>query len=398
MGERTLIVVSLSRFDLINAAYGRSTGDRILEIVASRLREWASGSRAEVARGAGPEFVITVRGEPQGMADDIQARLRRPMAVGDRLIAVDSAAGITELDPHEDVADAVSRARIATEIARDEGMKVGHWSPATDLHLAFRRSLQSDLLRAIEGQQIELLFQPQYAVADGALIGVEALARWQHPTYGQIGADGLFTAALRANAMPQLAEYLHERAFAVVAAWPEALRGLRVSVNVTPEEVVREDFASRITDAVLGAGLDPRLLTLEITEHDAIVRQDHAATTLSALREQGFAISLDDFGTGYSSLAYLSRLPLDAVKLDRALLADIAGNSAAHTVVATLIDMAHRLGLKVIAEGIETEAQFAILRALRCDVSQGFYHAPALTTAQLLDAVQAASLASPRLI
>ena len=235
-----------------------------------------------------------------------------------------------------------------------------------------------DLRRGIARGEIDVLFQPQVALKSGTIVGVEALARWEHPRLGAIGAEPLFAAAERAGLGPALSAHVQALALSRAAAWPGSLSALRLSVNVTAQDLGRADFAGVFLGRVQASGFPVARVTAEITETGLIAELEQAAARLETLRAAGCRVAIDDFGTGYSSLAYLKALPLDYLKIDRALSQDIAGSARDRAVVRGVIGIARALGLAVIAEGVETAEQRDLLAAEGCDLYQGFLCAEAV--------------------
>ncbi|MFA6606723.1 MAG: EAL domain-containing protein, partial [Sphingomonas sp.] len=231
---------------------------------------------------------------------------------------------------------------------------------------------------------IGILFQPQVSVSSGEIIGVEALARWEHRALGTIGAETLFAAAARADLDIGLSDHIQKLVLAQAAAWPASLGGLRLSLNLTAGDIARPGFADLFLDRVDSSGFPRARLTLEITESGLIEDLGIASSLLSVLRGAGCRIAIDDFGTGYSSLAYLKALPLDYLKIDKKLAQDITGSPRDRVVVRGVIDMARSLGLTVIAEGVENEAQLEALAAEGCQIYQGFLCSEAVSVAALV--------------
>jgi len=225
-------------------------------------------------------------------------------------------------------------------------------------------------------------------IASGRIVGVEALARWQHPRLGPLGADTLFAAADRADPGIALSDHIQELTLRCAARWPRSLSTLRLSLNLTAADLARTGFASLFLDRVDASGFPRGRLTVEVTETGMILELDRAATVLAELRGAGCRVAIDDFGTGYSSLAYLKALPLDYLKIDKALACDIVGNPRDRVVVRGVIDIARGLGLAVIAEGVETPEQLAQLTAEGCGWYQGFLRAGALDEAALVAMVE----------
>jgi EAL domain-containing protein (putative c-di-GMP-specific phosphodiesterase class I) len=225
-------------------------------------------------------------------------------------------------------------------------------------------------------------------VASGRIVGVEALARWEHPRWGPLGAATLFAAAERADLGIALSDQIQALVLSRAAAWPRALSALRLSLNLTAADVARRGFAATFLDRVDASGFPRGRLTVELTETGMIREMKTVAGLLAELRAAGCRIAIDDFGTGYSSLAYLKALPLDYVKLDKALVDEIAGSPRDRVVVRGVIDIARALGLAVIAEGVETPAQLALLSAEGCGWYQGFLCAGPLREEELVALVE----------
>lgn len=233
-------------------------------------------------------------------------------------------------------------------------------------------ALESDLLRALDRREIEVLFQPQFACATGAVVGAEALARWRHPTLGAIGARDLFAIAERAALVAPLSRHVVARALEDAATWPE---GLTLSLNITPEELGDPRFAADFAVLIGQSDVAPERLMLEITEDLLLRNLAQAASALKALRGLGFRTALDDFGAGFCNFRYLRELPLDALKLDKAMLEGVPGDHTALAVLRAMLQLGKALGLAVYAEGIESEIQRAAITAEGCDYWQGFLRA-----------------------
>jgi len=230
-------------------------------------------------------------------------------------------------------------------------------------------SLETDLLKALASQEIEVLFQPQFRLADGLLYGAEALARWRHPALGMIGAGELFGVAERADCVGELSQIVFERALAAAGAWP---RGLVLSLNVTPAGLVAPRFVERLSALVSWTNRPPASISIEITEDVLLDDIDAAEDAVQRLKWLGFRVALDDFGAGFCNFGYLKRLPLDALKLDRTMVEGIARDGRDRAVLRGIVAMAKALGMQVIAEGIEQEGQLAVVREEGCDIAQGF--------------------------
>lgn len=232
--------------------------------------------------------------------------------------------------------------------------------------------LEADLLRALDQREIEVLFQPQFSCVTGALTGAEALARWRHPTLGPIGARDLFAVAERAALVAPLSRHVVARALEDAATWPA---NLTLSLNITPEELGDPRFAAEFAALIGQSDIAPQRLMLEITEDLLLRNLAQAASALKALRGLGFRTALDDFGAGFCNFRYLRELPLDALKLDKAMVEGVPADATALAVLRAIIALARALGLAVYAEGIEDEIQRAAITAEGCDYWQGFLRA-----------------------
>ncbi|MEH3102040.1 EAL domain-containing protein [Sphingomonas adhaesiva] len=249
-------------------------------------------------------------------------------------------------------------------------------------------ALAADLHRAIGRGEIDVLFQPQVSLRDGAITGVEALARWRHPRLGGLGAATLLAAAERADLGVALSDHVQALALARAAAWPATLAHLRVALNVTAADIAREEFVPRFLARIAASGIAPARVTAEVTESGVIHDLGAAAATLEALRDAGVRVALDDFGTGYSNLAYLTRLPLDYLKIDRSLTLAITGDTRERVVVEGVLAIAAGLSLDTIVEGVEDASQRELLAARGATYYQGFLCAGPLDDAGLIALIE----------
>lgn len=241
--------------------------------------------------------------------------------------------------------------------------------------------LESDLLRALDRCEIEVLFQPQFSCRDGMVTGAEALARWQHPTLGEIGARDLFAIGERAGLVAPLSRHVVARALKEASAWPDKLQ---LSLNITPEELGDPQFASDFAELIGSSSIEPARLMLEITEDLLLRNLEQASDALGGLRALGFRTALDDFGAGFCNFRYLRELPLDALKLDRAMLAGVPGDSTALAVLRAIMTLGKALELDIYAEGVESEIQRAAVISEGCDYWQGFLRAEPVRSEEVL--------------
>lgn len=390
-GRVSALLVAATRFETINAAYGREVGDELLGAVAQRI---ASAVReadplATIARVSGAEFAVLVpQGRGAALATEICARIDRPFMIGGQIVAIGCRIGVVESASGEESVGLLRRASFALASARLSDVSSIHAIGADDDGEAlFDATLESDLRRALDDDEIDILFQPQIEVSSGAVIGVEALARWRHPLHGEVSAATLFAVAERSDYLLKLSRHIQHRALAMAAAWPQSLSTLRVAINLTASDIAAEDFAADFIAMVAASGFPRARLTVEITESGLIDNLARAADVFAELRASGIRVAIDDFGTGYSSLAWLKALPLDYLKIDKGLAQDISGTTRDRIVVRGVIDMARSLGLAVIAEGVETEEQLALLAAEGCNYWQGFLFAEAVGVEELVELV-----------
>ncbi|EQB30053.1 hypothetical protein M529_21610 [Sphingobium ummariense RL-3] len=390
----TVLLLSISQFDRMNAAYGQMVGDALLGRIARRIERLAEDvtPAALIARIGGTEFLVGLTGEAAAgeratfLARQLIAAIGRPFSAGDHLIRLTARCGIAQSRPEDDGAELIRRAGAALVDARrggGEGIRI--LSAERRSRQVDADQLETDLRLALDRGEIGIVFQPQYPVHQERISGVEALARWNHPQYGPLGAGMLFATAERSDYMLPLSAHIQAEALRQAARWPAGMGNLRLSINVTAADIAQPSFLADFLALVDGSGFPRARLTVEITESGLIEDVAGAAALLTALRSEGLAVAIDDFGTGYSSLAYLKNLPLDYLKIDSGLAQDIAGTARDRIIVRGVIHMAKSLGLKVIAEGVETEEQLDLLAREGCDFYQGFLRSAGISSAELVD-------------
>ncbi|WP_310596156.1 EAL domain-containing protein, partial [Sphingomonas sp.] len=380
-----VLMIALSRLDILNAARGRATGDVLIAEARRQVEAIVAdllGDAAIVIAPGGGELIVAAAADAAALdrlAARLDAALAQPLAVAGRQAVLGSRWAMAESSAGDEAARLLHRAEeaLAAAKASDSGMvRVVGPGGAAPLD-----AMAVDLHYAIEQGEIDILFQPQARIDTGEIVGVEALARWRHGRLGALGADVLFAAADRADLGLALSDHIQSLVLTRSAAWRGRRAALRVALNLTPADLGRPGFADAFLGRVAASGFAPERLTVEITESSAIRDLEAAAGVLDALRAAGIRVALDDFGTGYSSLAYLTALPLDYLKLDKAL---AVGETARHRgVVRAVMTLARSLALPVIAEGVETPAQRDQLAAEGCAVYQGFLLAPPLDAVRL---------------
>ncbi|MFC3713799.1 putative bifunctional diguanylate cyclase/phosphodiesterase [Sphingoaurantiacus capsulatus] len=391
-----IVQMAISRFDQVNASYGRAVADSLLQAVARRVRhlagsENAYGERMLLARLGGAEFAIAFAGPTQlkdvvAFAQSLGEAFERPFAVEGRVIHLSSRMGIAAAEADLDGAETLFR-RASAALAEAKSAEPNSYRifmPGEGEDARERMAdLQTDLRRALESDELDIVYQPQVDVASQAICGVEALVRWRHPVMGLLPAETLLDVAASAELTGRLSEHIIDKALREAAAWEGPLASLRLSVNVTADDLKFDDFDRTVMGVLRDTGFPVERLTIEVTEGGLMENLDKAALLLSALRDMGVRVAIDDFGTGYSSLAYLKSLPLDYLKIDRSLVTDVVGSPRGRVVVRGIVDMARSLEMDVVAEGVETPEQLDLLVHEGCGQYQGFLCAQPMPAAEL---------------
>jgi diguanylate cyclase (GGDEF)-like protein len=396
-GAGAILLIDLDRFKEVNDTLGHDYGDELLVEVAGRLQS-ALRRGDTLARLGGDEFAVLLDGLPhRGAVAELAGRLQDALrrAIGLRGIAVELEASIgVALYPEHGttVGELLQRADVAMYEAKRGRTGIATYDAGRDPYSADRLGLLAELRRAIESDELVLHFQPKVAVASGEITGVEALVRWQHPTRGLLPPDQFVPLAERTGAVADLTRWVVDAALAQQRAWCEAGIDLPVAVNLAAANIVDVTLPDAIAELLARHGIDGGRLEFEISEHTVMADPVRAGDVLERLRALGLRLSLDDFGTGHSSLAYLKRLPLDEVKIDRSFVSGMVEDENDAVIVRSTIDLARNLGLDVVAEGVETAEILAVLATLRCDVAQGFHIARPLPAAELLAWLQADSV------
>ncbi len=392
----SVLLITLTRFDMINSAFGSEAGDAVLRAAAQRIEPLVAENKsgALLVRMAGTEFAVILIGATtparlQLLAQAITDTLERPISVGDQMIRLGCRIGIVQSVARDRSAAALLRR--ASDALAEAGLPDQppiHFMSDSDADMAgFAASLHADLRTALMRDEIDILFQPQVTISDGRVTGVEALARWHHPRHGEIGAATLFAVAEQSDYLVELSRHVQRRAIDMAMAWPASLAHLRLSINVTSADMTRTAFVRTLLGFLTKAGFPAARLTVEVTESGIMHNLAGAAATLNRLRAAGCRVAIDDFGTGYSSLAWLKELPADYLKLDKGLAGDMIASPKGQMVVSGIIALARSLGLSVIAEGVETQAHLDQLRDQGCALYQGYLCSPPVTTEKLLPLV-----------
>jgi diguanylate cyclase len=385
-----VLALDLDRFKNINDSLGHGAGDELLKEVARRL---TSVLRAEdtVARMGGDEFVVVLSGVGDRAAVSCIARkiseeVGKPYVIQSVEVQTTPSIGIS-LYPGDGQTDEALLARSdeAMYCAKNRGRNSAcFFTTDMDVFSHDRLQLESDLRAAIQREQFELHYQPKVDVRTGAVSSSEALVRWRHPTRGMIPPDRFIPLAEETGLILPLGEWVLREACRQARAWQRAgMPFMRVAVNLSALQFRQPGLFDCVSAALSDADLDPQYLELELTETCVMTNSEESTTILERLSRLGVLISIDDFGTGYSSMSYLRRFPIDKLKVDRSFIKDLGNSPEATSIVEAIISLAHGLKLKVIAEGVETPEQLAILRKLGCDQYQGYYFSRALPSEAL---------------
>ncbi len=363
----------LDRFKVVNDSLGHETGDRLLMSIAQRLTSQLSGTDF-IARFGGDEFVVMCTGENEGAIREAAQRLQdvfaQPFDVGiGRPYLCTASIGIS-VSRYESTPETMLRdADVAMYRAKESGRgRSQEFDDKLRTRALDRLALESDLPLAIKNGELELLYQPIVDTMSSLLVSVEALVRWDHPTRGRLSPEVFIGLAEETGFILDIGDWVLERACTDVLP----REGLILNVNLSAKQVHDEKLVERVRVILDRTGFPAARLVLEITESALISDSERAATTLTQLKALGLSIAIDDFGTGYSSLSYLSQFPVDALKVDRSFVTGLDLPSGDHEIVRAVIALAHALGLKATAEGVETQGQLVHLRSLGCDLVQGY--------------------------
>ncbi|HEY7076710.1 MAG TPA: EAL domain-containing protein [Solirubrobacteraceae bacterium] len=378
-GELAIVMLmDLDHFKEINDTLGHHHGDGLLQEVARRLESSLRDSDT-VARLGGDEFGVLLpriarAGDAALVAQQLLSRLREPYVVDGMTLEIDASVGIAVHPQHgDDVETLLQRADIAMYSAKHSGRGYAMFEPALDRHSPRRLSLAGALRSAIHNGEIALYYQPKADLRTGAVTGVEALARWDHPTLGLIGPAEFVPIAEQTGLITPLTTFVLDAALCQLRTWKDAGLDLSVAVNLSARSFLDTQLAVEIPRLLRRWNVDARMLELEITESMLMTDPTRAEATLARLSQIGLTLAVDDFGTGYSSLANLKRLPVDVIKIDKSFVMEMAVDASDAAIVHSTIDLAHNLGLRVVAEGVESEAAWRRLASLGCDFAQGYH-------------------------
>jgi diguanylate cyclase (GGDEF)-like protein len=370
-----VLFIDLERFKEVNDALGHDCGNELLTIVASRLAQVVDESEI-VARLGGDEFgVLSERAADEGsalaLADRLRTAIALPCEIAGVSLEVQGSIGIAIAPEHGTTREELlRRADIAMYAAKRLGAPQV-FSPGLDDNSPLRLAMTGELRRAIEGGELVVEYQPQVYLHDGTVRGAEALVRWSHPTRGFLGPEAFLAAAEQSGLMRSLTRVVLEQALHQLRSWRSAGIEVDLAVNVTGRDLADARFPDEVARALADHGVEASWLELEVTESVLLSDRVRTSRMLERLVDQGVRIAIDDFGVGYSSLGQLKTLPASVLKIDRSFVSNMESDPSNEAIVSSTIELAHRLGLQVIAEGVESPAQLARLREAGCDIGQG---------------------------
>ncbi|MHB1988848.1 MAG: putative bifunctional diguanylate cyclase/phosphodiesterase [Acidimicrobiales bacterium] len=388
-GRAAIALLDIDRFKDVNDTLGHDTGDRLLCQVSERLVQAARG-RATVARLGGDEFALVVpdiigQEEAIGIVRDLYSALSRPVSIDGLTLAITASAGIALAPEHGgNVASLLQRADIAMYLAKERRSGIEVYSPSRDQSVQRRLMLGGQLLHALEaGDQLSVMYQPIADLSTGDVLRVEALARWEHPVHGWIPATEFIEIAEQMGLVDQVTEFVLTEALTRASEWRRSGLQVGLAVNLSGRELSNEQIVDLVATRLEESDFPAPSLTLELTETEVMADLGEASAVLTMLARLGIRIAVDDYGTGYSSLAYLHRLPVQELKIDRSFVTNLEDDASNRIIVRSSIAMAHSLGLSVVAEGAEDEVTCAILADAGCDSVQGYYLSRPKTAADL---------------
>ena len=388
------MLISLGRIDTVNVAFGETVGDGALVEVGHRIRHFANdeleGHPWMAARLSGGTFMLVTRADVsrerwQWLAEALAEAIAAPIAnpEGGSSLRLWPRVALMRAGEYDDIDTMLDRLSEVTALMRNShGRRIEWSSGAVEIAPRSNIELESDLLAAIDRDEIEILFQPQYSLVDDRLVGAEALARWHHPIVGRIGAGALFQIAERADHVAHLSRHIVRCALAAATRWPA---NLRLSINITPVDLAADNFAidfARLADRI---GFPLSRITLEITEQVLLADLDRVSRVLHQLKLLDVRIALDDFGAGFCNFRYLKVLPIDCLKLDRSMVDGVLDDERDRAVFRAIMGMAKALELRVMVEGVETEMQRDFVAAEDCEYYQGFLRSKPLAPREFLD-------------
>jgi diguanylate cyclase (GGDEF)-like protein len=372
-----VLVLNLDHFGHLNDTLGHPIGDLLLREIAARLRSGIRRATDTVARIGGDEFAILMAGsrasDAHRAAEAIMRALQVKMTLDGHIVDVHASIGIAVCPDHgHDPMKLLQRAGVAMRAAKHEQLRIAMWDDRYDEHGEQRLALMSDLKKAVDNDELVLIYQPWVALGDCGEHFVEALVRWQHPTRGLVPPSEFVPLAEHTGYIRTITQWVLGRAIAQCAEWRGRGLPMNVSINISACDLIDSELPVRLAALFEREGCSAQWVSLEMSESAIVGEPGHALKNLERLHALGCKLVIDDFGTGYSSLAFLRRLPLDELKIDRSFIMGMAADAGDALIVRSTIELAHKLSLTVVACGVEDEATLEQLRKLGCDGAQGF--------------------------
>jgi diguanylate cyclase (GGDEF)-like protein len=389
-----VLMLDMDRFKHVNDVLGHRFGDRLLRAVAERLRQNALSPEDVLARLGGDEFAILLHDtDAEGslvVAQRILAAFERPITLDDHTVDLGAGIGVTSAPQHGLDADLLmSRAELAMYAAKQQQSGTVTYHPGLDSTSEESLTMLSDLRHAVDDNQMRLYLQPKIDLRTGAVLGGEALVRWQHPTRGMVPPMKFIPFAEQTGFVRVLTLWMIEQVATLSAQLREQGLPMKIAVNLSTRDLMDQELPTKLDRVLQRHHVDPKLIILEITESAIMDDPQRALNTLNRLHTLGVKLSIDDFGTGYSSLAYLKQLPVDELKIDRSFVMNMQNDLQDAKIVRSTVDLAHNLGLTVVAEGVETAMAWKLLSALSCDEAQGYFIAKPMPADQFAPWVRA---------
>ncbi len=388
-GPLNIILFGLRQLEDINKRFGRTYGNVLIQQAADRICSIFTEETKQkhfLARISGREFIYVSHSKNdweqlQNIAEKVIDKLTQEYDINDEKFHISVRAVLNIAHEQEDGISALRRSSLALSDGMLNPNQLIIRADEPQLHHAqYDANIEQEMRQAVEQDQIQLVLQPQFDINDGRLMGAEALARWDHPRLGKLGADILFSVADRCDYRDIISQHIQNLALNICSKWPVALDDLRLSINVTPSQTQAQNFTDEFIKQVQDSGFNPHNLTIELTEENLITDIDIASNSLLRIKEKGIKIAIDDFGTGYSSLAYITELPIDYLKLDKAIIRNILRSEKDLTVLRSIIAMGKAVNAKIIAEGVETRDVLDLLSTEKCHIYQGYFGSKPLST------------------
>ncbi len=395
-----VLVLDLDNFGHVNATLGHSIGDMLLREVAARLRSVVRRAADSVARLGGDEFGLLMSNcrlsDAQRVAEAVVRALEVKMTLDGHVVDVRASIGVAVCPDHgHDPGKLLLRAEVAMRAAKQDKLRIVTWDDRYEENGEKRLALMSDLRKAVDNEELALIYQPRVALGECGEHYVEALVRWQHPTRGLVPPSEFVPLAEQTGYIRTITQWVLGRAIAQCADWRNRGLPMNISINISSRDLVDADLPVHLAQLFEKEGCAAQWITLEVTESAIVGEPGHALKNLERLHELGCKLALDDYGTSYSTLAYLRRLPLDELKVDKSFTMGMTTDASDALIVRSTIELAHKLGLTVVAGGVEDEATLNELRALGCDAVQGFLVSRPLTADDVASWVRESPWARP---